>query len=105
MSSKKSKRLVDVLDGIDKLEVQYTKVIPKLHKLMNIIRSSIMVSSSKEHDFSFVEGMVRDIETNKAALSKLDLNKCNKLYKIYKTPGTGYSKNLIDIDNLGIDEV
>ena len=81
MPKKKAKRLVDVLDGIDKLEVQYTKVIPKLHRLMNIIRSSIMVSNTKEHDYSFVEGMVTDIEKNKCVISKLDLDKCNKLYK------------------------
>ena len=88
MSSKKSKRLVDVLDGIDKLEVQYTKVIPKLHKLMNIIRSSV-ISERREYDYSFVEGMVKDIEQNKCVISKLDLQ--NK--KVTMVVGD-YDKNL-----------
>ena len=73
MPKKKAKRLVDVLDGIDKMEVQYTKVIPKLHKLMNIIRSSV-ISERREYDYSFVEGMVKDIEQNKCVISKLDLD-------------------------------
>tara|TARA_Y100000590_G_scaffold405871_1_gene494556 strand:- start:1121 stop:1390 length:270 start_codon:yes stop_codon:yes gene_type:complete len=83
MPKKKAKRLVDVLDGIDKMEVQYTKVIPKLHKLMNIIRSSV-ISERREYDYSFVEGMVKDIEQNKCVISKLDLDKCNVLYRKYK---------------------
>ena len=105
MPKKKAKRLVDVLDGIDKMEVQYTKVIPKLHKLMNIIRSSV-ISERREYDYSFVEGMVKDIEQNKCVISKLDLDKCNRLYKRYKTPGYGYIDRNHDGENdLGIDEV
>ncbi len=103
MPKRGDKRLVDVLDGIDKMEVQYTKVLPKLHRLMNVIRSSVI--SNKENDYSFVEGMVTDIEKNKCVISKLDLNKCNRLYKVYKKPGTGYVRDRDDWDGLGIDEI
>ena len=89
---KKSKRLVDVLDKIDKMETQYTKILPKLHKLMNTIRSSELkelitdegVLYEKEKDYDFVKGVVKDIEQNKWKPEKNILTWCNKLYRRYK---------------------
>ena len=92
MPKKKAKRLVDVLDGIDKMEHQYIKVLPKLHKLMNVIRSSELdelitdegVLFEKEKDYDFVKGVVREIEQNKWNPQKDVLTWCNKLYRRYK---------------------
>jgi len=101
---KRGKRLVTVLDQVDKMDHQYTKVLPKLHKLMNTIRSSI-ISTDKEKDYSFVEGMVKDIEQNNWKATPSDLKMCNKLYNIYKTPGTGYVRGRHEDAGLGMDEI
>ena len=59
---------------------------------------------NKEKDYSFVEGMVKDIEQNNWKATPSDLKMCNRLYNIYKTPGTGYVRGRNEDDSLGIDE-
>jgi len=80
----KSKRLVDVLSEEETKTFVTETVIPKLHKLMNMIRSAES-SDEREEDFNYLKEMVSDMERAKIPYSpgRTDLEWCNKLYRKY----------------------
>jgi len=81
----KKKRLVDVLSEEEKQTFLTTTIIPKLEKLMNIIRSS-KPCDVRDKDFQDVSDMVRDIGKAKFPydVTKSDLKWCNTLYRKYR---------------------
>ena len=89
MSNKKikipGKRLVDVLSEQEQQTFLTETIIPKLQKLMNIIRST-EASDIRDKDFQDVGDMVRDIGKAKFPydVTKSDLDWCNTLYRKYK---------------------
>jgi len=82
---KKGKRLVDVLSEVEKKTFITETVIPKLHKLMNMIRSAEQCDV-REKDYNTVGEMVRDMERSKIPynVSPSDLKWCNTLYNKYR---------------------
>ena len=79
------KRLVDVLSEQEQQTFLTETIIPKLQKLMNIIRST-EASDVRDKDFQDVSDMVRDIGKAKFPydVTKSDLKWCNTLYRKYR---------------------
>ena len=82
---KKGKRLVDVLSEAEEKTFITEKVIPKLRKLMNMIRRS-EACDVRDKDYSDVGEMVRDMERGKIPynIQPSDLKWCNTLYNKYR---------------------
>ena len=78
----KSKKLIDVLDEINWKESTTNKmVVDKLDKLSRLIYG---VSEYNE-DVDFVSTIMEDlIESPHKRITKIEIEKCNRLYKQYK---------------------
>ena len=79
------KRLVDVLSEQEQQTFLTETIIPKLQKLMNIIRST-EASDIRDKDFQDVRDMVKDMQRAKLPyeVAKSDLKWCNTLYRKYR---------------------
>ena len=82
---KKSKRLVDVLSEAEQKTFITETVIPKLRKLMNMIRSAEHCDV-RDKDYNTVGEMIRDMERSKIPynIQPTDLKWCNTLYNKYR---------------------
>ena len=85
MPSKKGKRLVDVLSEEEQKTFLTETIIPKLHKLMNMIRSSEQCDV-RDKDYTDIGDMVRDMERgiHPYTVTPSDLKWCNTLYRKYR---------------------
>ncbi len=84
MMMKPKKKLVDVLSEEEQRTFLSETIIPKLQKLMNLIRSSTPCDV-RDKDFEDVSDMVRDMEKGKHPyqITPSDLKWCNTLYRKY----------------------
>ena len=76
------KKLIDILDEMNlKEDVTNKMVVDKLEKLANII----FEVDKHSDDISFVSAIMEDlIEYPYGRITKLQIEKCNRLYKQYK---------------------
>jgi len=80
--STKSKKLIDIIDEMNwKEDATNTMVVGKLNKL-----ASLMFEIDKYNDdVDFVSTIMEDlIESPHKRITKLEIEKCNRLYKQYK---------------------
>ena len=84
MMMKPKKKLVDVLSEEEQRTFLSETIIPKLQKLMNLIRSS-KPCDVRDKDFLDVSDMVKDMEKGKHPyqITPSDLKWCNTLYRKY----------------------
>ena len=84
MMMKPKKKLVDVLSEEEQRTFLSETIIPKLQKLMNLIRSSTPCNV-RDKDFEDVSDMVRDMEKGRHPyqITPSDLKWCNTLYRKY----------------------
>ena len=78
----KSKKLIDIIDEMNwKEDATNTMVVGKLNKL-----ASLMFEIDKYNDdVDFVSTIMEDlIESPHKRITKLEIEKCNRLYKQYK---------------------
>ena len=77
-----SKKLIDILDEMNLKEDTTNKmVVDKLEKLANII----FEVDKHSDDIAFVSAIMEDlIESPHKRITKLQIEKCNRLYKQYK---------------------
>ena len=78
----KAKKLIDVLDEMNlKEDVTNTMVVGKLNKLAQ----RIFKINKYSEDVQFVSDIMEDlIESPHKRITKLQIEKCNRLYKQYK---------------------
>ncbi len=79
------KRLVDILDpNTDKVRI---KVIDKLKKLQilicGVIDNAETIGTQVKDDYKFVHTLIECIQKDNAVPTKIELEQCNKLWRIY----------------------
>ena len=85
MSIKRSKRLVDVLDEEEKKTFLTETVIPRIDKLLNYIRISLLdASGQRDRDYEYITEMKTRIIRGKHPVKRNDLELCNELYEKYR---------------------
>ena len=84
MMMKQKKKLVDVLSEEEQRTFLSETIIPKLQKLMNLIRSSAPCNV-RDKDYEDVSDMVRDMEKGRHPyqITPSDLKWCNTLHRKY----------------------
>ena len=85
LMQKPRKKLVDALSEAEQRTFLSETIIPKLQKLMNLIRSSTPCNV-RDKDFEDVSDMVRDMEKGRHPyqITPSDLKWCNTLYRKYR---------------------
>ena len=78
----KAKKLIDILDEMNlKEDTTNTMVVGKLNRLV----SRIFEVNKYSDDVQFVSNIIEDlIESPHKRITKLQIEKCNRLYKQYK---------------------
>ena len=81
-TKKKAKKLIDILDEMNlKEDTTNTMVVGKLNKLVSLIFERDKYSE----DVQFISTIIEDlIESPHKRITKLQIEKCNRLYKQYK---------------------
>ena len=81
-TKKKAKKLIDILDEMNlKEDTTNTMVVGKLNMLVSLIFERDKYSD----DVQFISTIIEDlIESPHKRITKLQIRKCNRLYKQYK---------------------
>ena len=81
-TKKKAKKLIDILDEMNlKEDTTNTMVVGKLNMLVSLIFERDKYSD----DVQFISTIIEDlIESPHKRITKLQIEKCNRLYKQYK---------------------
>jgi len=84
----KAKKLIDIIDEMNlKEDTTNTMVVGKLNRLAKLIFDvdKIIARDITNSDLTFVNNMMEDlIESPHHRITKLQIEKCNNLYKQYK---------------------
>ena len=81
-----SKKLIDVIDEMNlKEDTTNNMVVNKLQKLSRLIFDVVGWEKTSDPDLEFVNTIMEDIiESPHKRITKLEIEKCNNLYKQYK---------------------
>ena len=81
------KRLVDILDPSIKGNKSRIMVLDKLKKLQivicGVIDNAEAIGSGIKEDYNFVHTLIESIQKDDGVPTKLELEQCNKLWRIY----------------------
>ena len=78
------KRLVDVLSEQEKATFMTETIIPKLDKLLNLIRvSELDASGQRDRDYEYISEMKTRIIRGRHPVKRNDLELCNELWEKY----------------------
>ena len=81
-TKKKAKKLIDILDEMNlKEDTTNTMVVGKLNKLVSLIFERDKYSDDVQSISTIIESL---IESPHRRITKLQIRKCNRLYKQYK---------------------
>ena len=81
-TKKKAKKLIDILDEMNlKEDTTNTMVVGKLNKLVSLIFERDKYSDDVQSISTIIEAL---IESPHKRITKLQIRKCNNLYKQYK---------------------
>lgn len=79
------KRLVDVLSEQEKATFMTEKIIPKIDKLLNYIRISLLdASGQRDRDYEYIKELKTRIVRGRIPIKRSDLELCNDLYEKYR---------------------
>ena len=81
-----SKKLIDIIDEMNlKEDATNNMVVNKLQKLSRLIFDVVGWEKTSDPDLEFVNTIMEDIiESPHKRITKLEIEKCNRLYKQYK---------------------
>ena len=81
-----SKKLIDIIDEMNlKEDASNNMVVNKLQKLSRLIFDVVGWEKTSDPDLEFVNTIMEDIiESPHKRITKLEIEKCNRLFKQYK---------------------
>ena len=81
-----SKKLIDIIDEMNlKEDATNNMVVNKLQKLSRLIFDVVGWEKTSDPDLEFVNTIMEDIiESPHKRITKLEIEKCNRLFKQYK---------------------
>ena len=81
-----SKKLIDIIDEMNlKEDTTSNMVVNKLQKLSRLIFDVVGWDKTSDPDLEFVNTIMEDIiESPHKRITRLEIEKCNNLYKQYK---------------------